>query len=465
MAASESLDYRNPFLSAAIVTTDGTRFPLWMKTDPAARTAARLQGTQSLAFVQELSVEIQLAYLPIIKCTLAPPYGDALNFLNSRLIEWGQSQLEVQFGYIQQGPPNDPAGRVVLSDLYSGILLKPEVQLGQDVVITLNAQGVGGFAAVRQEGNLTIKDTRKNIVKKLFERFKVTVDDSEVDKIATTQAEIVAEWNKKPIDFTQAGDSYWTAVLKIVREAGFHSYLVGNAFKVLPASFVFSAGPTKLFRLYDFSQGRLGPVDGGSLGVNRVLPILSVSSPTSAVYLPGSAQGFFIQDINSFDRGEIKKFVGDQQVAAPRTGVGASSVQNPNTLPAADPKTGEGAEQYPGNASDDQLLQQVQSEYAAQTTLMGVQLNMESIGDPTLLPGTVIAVRGIGARLNGNYSTFKVTHTIGGSGYTMSLECVSNVAQALKNSVEALGPVAPEPQVDEQTPLTNTVTKNPTNIQ
>lgn len=447
---SDFLDYRNPFLSATIVTPDGDRYPLWTETSPIAQSSARLGNTFSLPFISELSVEIQLAYLPIIKVTLTPPYRDAINFLDSKLIEWGQSILEVQFGYVAQQPQGfsdlisgRPAGQAILSDLYSGIILKPEVQLGEDITITLTAQGVGGFAAVRQEGNLTVKATRKEIVKQLMQKFGVEIDDLEVLKVATDQAGVVAEWNRIPINFVQGGDSFWSAALKVVRESGCHSYLLGNKLKILPASFVFSSSPSKIFELYDFANGRVGPTDSG--GINRVLPIISASSPTTAVYLPSSSQGFFVQDINSFNREEIKKFIGDKEVAAPRTGEGASAINNPSTSPGANTSTGEGAEQFPGDPSDAQFVQQVRAEYSAQSTLMGVQLNLEVPGDPTVLPGTVAAVRGLGRRLGGNYSIFKVTHTIGNNGYTMALECVSNVAQVLKNATAAIGSKAPEP--------------------
>lgn len=445
--ASESIDYRNPFLSATIVTTDGDRFPLWLKTPASKQASARLGSTSSLAFVTELTVEMQLAYLPVIKLTLTPPYRNAIDFLNSRLIEWGQSILEVQFGYVVRR--SGGSGQTILSPVYSGILLKPEVQQGSDTVITLSAQGVGGFAAVRLEGNLTIRATRKEIIKQLIQRFGLEIDDAEVTKLSSTQASVVAEWNQVPIDFAQGGDSYWTAMIKVIRAGGFFTYLLGNQLKVLPATFVFSSAPSKLFRLYDFAGGRIGPVDSSNTGVNRVLPILSFSTPTSAIYLPGSARGFFSQDVNSFDRKEIKKFLGDQQIATPRTSQGATDIQNSKTFPAADKATGEGAEQFPGDPSNAQFVQQAQAEYTAQSTLMGVQINMETIGDPAVLPGMVVAVRGLGQRLSGNYSLLKVVSKIGVGGYTMDIEAVSNVAQALKNAVAPKGPVAPEPVIDE----------------
>lgn len=460
--AEARFDFYNPFMTAIIETPDGKRFPLWLQTNSTDRAAARLSDdTVSLPFLQELTVEIQLAYLPIIKATLTPPYRDAINFLDSTLIEWGQSVLEVNFGYII-------GDNAVLSPLpYRGILFKPEVQLGQDIVITLTAQGVGGFAAAKQEANETINNaTRREIVQKLAAPFKLEVNDDAVKKAAeadAVDAAVLAQWDKVKLPtFTQGGDSYWTAILRVVHEAGLLSYLFGSELRVLPPSTVFSDKPTKLFRLYDFSNGTLGPVAGGLGGPNQVFPILSASSPTMAIYMPSSSRGYFIQDVNSFDREEIHKFIGEEETAPARTGEGNASQSNPaNGEPEANKQTGAGAEMFPGDPSDDQLIAQVKAEYGAQTTLMGVQLTLESLGDPTLFPGTVIAVRGLGARLNGNYAVLKVTHTLGSSGYTMSLECVSNVGRALENAKKALGPVAPEPDIDESGGLEGSVVVDP----
>lgn len=517
--AAEKFDFRNPFMAATIITTSGDRYPLWLKTSKVKQQSAGLGGTYSLPFLQEISVELQLAYLPIIKATLAPPYKNAIDFLNSSLIEWGQAQFEVLFGYAVGG------GQSVIAGPFTGILLKPEIQYGQDTVITLHAQGVGGFGAARQQGNVTLNGvTRRTVVKTLLsDRFKLTIDDDEVFKTGDPSAQVTDkedrnvedlrtrartlrakanqttntklkkqmqseadrltdrvvtgriatatavekkrlgaayEWDTVVLDsYVQGGDSYWTAMLKVVREAGLYCYIVGSTLKIIPAAYVFGGQPKKLLRLYDFAGGRIGPVDGGPLGPNRVLPILSVTSPTSAVYMPASTQGFYTQDIDSRDRQEVKKVIGEEQVAPPRTGKGAVAVTNPQTLPAIDKKTGEGAEQYPGDPTDQQLTQQIKAEYQG-LTAMGVQLTIETLGDPTLLPGHILAVRGLGKRLDSNYSTFKVTHTVGGNGYTMSLECVSNVSSTLENAKKALGPIAPEPTVDETGQPSGSVTMN-----
>jgi hypothetical protein len=78
---------------------------------------------------------------------------------------------------------------------------------------------------------------------------------------------------------------------------------------------------------------------------------------------------------------------------------------------------------------------------------MGVALNVDSLADPTLVPGQKIQVMGIGERLRGTYVIFKQTITLGGSGSTMSLECRSNASKI--GGVEARGRAAQEKKEKE----------------
>lgn len=419
------MSFYNPFLSARIVTESGESYALW--TDPKGNfSRSGLKNTKSLPFLQDLTVEMQLAYLPVIKATLVPPYREGIDFLNSRLIEWGQSRLEVQFGYLDGGKP-------VLSPVLSGIILQPDVQIGSDISITLNAQGVGGFSAVRQQGTLTLNNTtRIEVIKKLFENRKLTLDDSRVtaDRAAPEYQRLYVD----KINFVQGGDTAWMAAWKILREARCYNLIIGNELRIIPQKLAFSGTPERTFRVMDY------PGNFGAL--SQTLPILSASSPTMAVYLPGSARGYLVSDVGEVDKKVIKKLIGEPQVAPPRTGQGAAALKGADTLPDVD-ENGNNAETYPGDPQDERLISQVEAEYAAQASNMGVKLNIESIGDPTLVPGTVINVAGLGARLDRNYAVLKVTHKIG-QGYSMSLETVSNVSQALTNALNAQGPYSPE---------------------
>ncbi len=164
--SGDRYDFSNPFVAAAIVTEGGKRYPLWAGIKKEDVETAKLGTTAALAFVQEVSIELQLAFLPLIKVTLAPPYRDAINLLDSHLMEWaGGSRLEVQFGYL-----SSTTGDAILSNVFTGVMTKPEIQFGADCVITLSAQGVSGFSATRQQGKRTFRDmTRYEIIQIIAE--------------------------------------------------------------------------------------------------------------------------------------------------------------------------------------------------------------------------------------------------------------------------------------------------------
>ena len=457
-----TIDFRNPFFSCRIITENGTTYPLWAK-NPASRSApslssAGLKVAKAFPYVTEITVEMQLAYLPVIKVSLAPPYREGIDFLNSKLVEWGQSILEVEYGYIQNRTP-------IMSAPLSGVLLKPDIQLGPDLSITLNAQGVGGFGASRQQGTITLNNvTRKQILDRLFQGRPIALDVSEVQKDSSS-----VEYKRmfvETINFVQGGDTVWIAAWKVIREARCYFLMTGginlpfltlantqkgSTVKVLPQKTVFGGKPSRLLTAYDYSTGKIGKGSPSKLGE---YPILSANSPTMAVYLDGATRGYYMADINSANRESVSKLVSDSNTAPARLGEGAATISGSSEFPSVDAQ-GNNAEMYPGDPTDVQTVAQVEAEYANATS-MGVQLTMETLGDPTIMPGEVVAVRGLGDRLDAaNYSVMRAIHKIG-AGYTTSLETVSNVAQALKNAVVAVGPTSPGITPSGKNVLSNT---------
>jgi len=147
-------DYRQPFYRATIVRPDGIRIPLWTKLDLTEdeRQSIGFYYIRSLSYVKEVSINLQLAYLPIMKVSMSFPYREGIEFLNSKAIEWGYSELEIVFGYTGGSPDGLSLAGIgsatILSPTYKGVLLQPSIDISPaEVNITLNAQGVGGFSA------------------------------------------------------------------------------------------------------------------------------------------------------------------------------------------------------------------------------------------------------------------------------------------------------------------------------
>lgn len=482
MARARIYDFYSPFMSAWIVTNpddpEGSRFPLWVEgvrpeqrsglvprtPDGSDGDTSYIEELGSLAFCSEISVELQLAYVPRITATLTPPFREGLAFLNSSLIEWGNSTLEVQFGYTG-GAPED----VVLSTVFSGTLLKPEVTIGEDISITLNAQGIGAFPAIRQDLVAPFPpQKRRKLIKALAQVIGLEANFDEVDapfekEFASAARQIIETfgegsfrsafvsdrateqalederkriYSNSPLDqvitYAPGGLTIWQSLYQIVREARCWLYIQGpqnpgelEQLRIVPRNTVMTGEPVCTLVLYDFPDGQIGPA-------RNTYPILSVSSPTSAVYLPSATRGFLVYGYKSEERAKVVEFVDPNTADLQRSGFAQTQANASKNNPPLDLKKGEGAAVASNDSMSPEMTEQILAEADAAATNMGVKLDIETLGIPDILPAQVIAVRGIGARFesgSGNYGVFKVTHTLGSSGYTTKLEVVSNVGQ------------------------------------
>jgi hypothetical protein len=140
-------DFSSPFFHAVIIDPEGNRYPLWMKEPDTKEIPSGSYGTQvgCYPWVTSLTIETQLARLPIIKVELNPPFAEAIAFLESPAVVWGRSLIEVQFGYSR-----GTSGPVLFPTPVRGVLTKPTIDIGQDVRIGLEAQPYGSDAGFHQ---------------------------------------------------------------------------------------------------------------------------------------------------------------------------------------------------------------------------------------------------------------------------------------------------------------------------
>lgn len=472
MARSRTYDFYSPFLSASIVQNpdapNATRFPLWVEgvspdqarsivplnPDGSVASSGDVDALKSLAFVSELTIELQLAFIPRITAVLTPPFRDAKAFLNSSLIEWGNSTLEVQFGYTG-GAPED----VVLSSVFSGVLLQPEVTIGNDISITLNAQGVGAFTGIRQDSTHTYQNvSRRTIIETLAKEIGLEPNFDEVDAVTTPErnrraAELIDTLENvkgfrlstatikalddsrrvssapidQPVTVSVGGLTKWRMIYQLVRESQCWMFVQGpespgnpEQLRVVPRNSIMNGVPQYTFTMFDHYQGQFGPSD-------NTFPIQSVSSPTKAVYLPSKTRGFLVYGYDSKERAKAIQQAPNQ--GFDRTGEGQTQANITPRNPKLDPTKGEGAGVVSSDSLAPEFNEQVRAEQETAATNMGVQLQIGTLGIPDILPAQVAAVRGVGSRLDGNYAIFKVTHKFGLSGASTDLELRSNVGQ------------------------------------
>jgi phage protein D len=92
----------------------------------------------------------------------------------------------------------------------------------------------------------------------------------------------------------------------------------------------------------------------------------------------------------------------------------------------------------PGDPADKETLQDVHHAFDTYSLGMALPLDVETIGMPTIEPGDVVRIRGLGKKLDQNYGVFKVNHSLGASGFTTALHLISNTADALESQMRDL---------------------------
>jgi len=445
-----------PFMSAAILVKDPpTRVPLAYAEGALSSTTlavAQLTTTDILPYLSSLTVELQLAFFPKITATLTPPYKEAIDLLNSPIMEYGVNGLEVQFGYA-----TGPGGSVLSPRLY-GLLYQPDITIGTDVSITLHAQGIGGFAGEQSSNIPTTLRPRAQIVEDL------ALGPGGVSKLEAAILGIEAKprpprlfnvnfdavrpgtdafryWFKEPVSVTQGGMSDWFMIWKLVREGNCWMQEVNGTCFIFPVSTAFAQKPYITLKVYDQESspsGQFGPAVG-------TYPILSVSSPTKAMFI-GGMRGLILRGIDPSTRKFVTKIVNDDSARLSRTGLVNSKGDAPaepaenEATPGADPSTGSGFEFFPVDPSTGES--QAKSEFQNIANTMGIHLDIVTVGIPDIIPSQTVAVKGLGIRFDGdNYCVHTVTHELSPSGYTTKLHLVSNTQALLSAYKSSLGPV------------------------
>ncbi len=429
--SSPEYDYRSPFMRATIIRPNGDRFPLWTDLGLTPQQKESIGLTiNSLAYLQELSIEIQAAYLPIMKARLVFPYKEGIAFLNSKLIEWGYSTLEVIFGYTGGAP-----GGKVLSPVYQGTLLQPDIDIGTQVTVTLNAQGVGAFAAAnttRTGGPYT--KTRKELIdffakgpdpktaRNLIVDDKLIIKGSAEDKA----------YNETEKDFAPSGKTDWACIFELVQASSCWLVQVGNTIKLYPKATA-AHNIDRVFRHFDYPAGNIS-------SSTSTYPIMSLSSQAPAIYLPSEAIGYWSTDIPSSgaDAGNSKKLiehvVNHENYAIDTTGKGNTGpAKTKNTAVADyDSKTGTGTKDglgfFVGSPEVPKWVNQMEQNLRSAMQYVGMQITINTLGIPDLKPMENIAIRGYGERMDGeNFSILKINHTLGTGGFTTSFDAFKNV--------------------------------------
>lgn len=423
-------DYLGPFCQTTIIQPDGERVPLWMNS------ASNSRG--DLPFVNEVNVKMQLAGVPIISAKLCLPIEEGRRFLDSTLVAWGGGpgggpELEVILGYAR-GPNGRP---VFTAPAYRGLLLKPEVTIGADITITLQAQGVNTSPLTTTSGR-TLTGYRSDIIRQILRGYdpdnprRTTVDDDEVRRAGD---DLQHQYFGERIEVSCGRRTDWAIIHELLWEIGCWTLWLNDGLKVMPRTLRLATPPKYLLACYDFPSGMIGEGDP------PVLPLKSATSPTMGVYIVAAvASGFVSTGINTQTRQSETRTTTERSATPARTGAGAAGPPVSHQAPGAG-ADGSGMEFMPGTPADQLTRNQAQQEFTAMQSQAGRKLSAETLGVIDLFPGDILGVRGLGRRVDTEYAVLTMNQNVSTTGFTTKVEMVSNVDTIVtETSRRVLGP-------------------------
>jgi hypothetical protein len=438
-----SYDFSAPFVAARIVLPNGDAFPLWTNVggDERATAPALLGGAadlKALCFVQEIQVQTNLSGLPQLSVQLSPPFEDGMKFLDSPLADGRmRNRLEVQLGYAGGTGSAGP----ILSAPFIATLTAPEVQIDTEIQITLKGQGLGASSAL-QGGRVTGQDgdTREDIIRRLVAGYgggrrtlEVNFDEAYEDST------VYGLLRESASGYAQGNRSDWLALWWLAQETRCIMNIVGTSddgnaavLRWRPRQAMFTGPPTRRYRLYHYPGGQFrGEIASAELQEATIaeLPILSFSCNTDAVWGALTYQDIIGHGIELNEVSEDEVTAGSTTVTAETEAPPADSGEGAMTVPGTD-ELPEQPLQAPGDPENPSAVRQASADVEAGAG-MATQIEIETVGDPAILPGDVVAFAGLGRRFDpGVYHVFQVVHSIGVGGFSTNLTVHKNADPA-----------------------------------
>lgn len=433
-------DFSAPFVAARILLPDGSAYPLWTNVGGAETvrpTIPNQPDLQALCFVQEVQVQLSLAAgLPQISVQMSPPFAEGIKFLDSPLADGRRTnRLEVQLGYAGGTGSTQP----VLSPPYVAALHAPEVSIGEDVQITLKGNGLGDSVRV-QNGQAVARanENRRALIQRIV-RGAGGSRPLEVDFDATDGSEAAALLDQPPTSFSQGGRTDWLALWELAEQTRCIMTVVGPASGSDRARLLWmprraepldGSNPVRRYRLFHYPGGQLQGIstEPGQDTEVAELPLLSFTCNTEAVWTAltyadvlnhgARLRGVDPDTVEPSEHTATVENVGDPVDA----GEGAQTLEAEDTadLP-------EAVNNLPGDPDNAAAVERANTEVASDGP-MTFQCEIETVGDPAVLPGDAVKVGGLGSRFDyATYHVLQVTHSIGMGGFSTNLQIQANI--------------------------------------
>lgn len=451
--AEDSFDFSSPFVAARLLI-DGEEYPLWTRgMNKEAFDIPTLDGNElrALSFLSEISIASNLGYIPVIKAVLTPPYEDAIKLLDSELLTWGPGhRLQVHYGY-----STSPTGPI-FATAEGMINAKPDFTFGSEISITINAQGCGGNLSAQYRGaEKSWKGTLRKVIEDVCKECHWTAvfDDPNIgaDKDGTVKAALDAT-----VDINQAGRSYLLFIQQLLQDINCIFHLSGSNSDGSNASSNADGSARCLIIARSQMLSKQAPDHvlafyalKGSLGAFEI-PMFSASSPAAGLFLPG-ATPMLMKEVDKDSRKVRKKTLGLKENNPSATGTQAVDIKkSPETVAGGDDNQQSNYEKAPGDPAEIRFVDAAKAAWTQfQSDGMGTVIDAECLGAPTLQPGLLVSVRGLGRRFSGpnpttsdmmRYVIHAAEHVINGSGYTTKVHLIANTDPMVAAAIAASSP-------------------------
>lgn len=463
-----ALDFFGVFLKGWIQPRDGTDpIELWTGENDAFSGTDAAQKFKALAYVSQCNVTLRLGYTSKIQLVLTPPFEEGLVFLDSKLVQFGIGKLFVQFGY---STGTDAQSGGYRTPIFSGLMQKPDVRIGSDIAITINALGVGyamnitGGADDPQPefANKSWAEAVESVLEKYARTDRsAPVSTAPEDKRGTpdplaskgmidisglyddfTPQERGLDSNRQgprvlpffrfppPIQGTESIGQQkvegkqkepaiqrgprndWWFVTEAVKDFGYDIFFQGNKVKVSTQSKWMSLSVNTKQKKGQRKKFLLrGEVDTAS----RFYPILSFNSPTTAVWMSPGVAAVAQADIDAAkNRSSEATVYQDRDNTDHASGKEGGNPKRTQVRSNVSRAPLDATRNEPGDPSRIAAREKAAGEWRKMRMEGGVTGNFTSIGIPDLAPGEVVQVGGFSPFLQGKDNISDDTHPFNG---------------------------------------------------
>jgi hypothetical protein len=437
---------------------------------------AHLSEFKALAFVSQVTVEHKMGDHVKLAMVLTPPYEDGLLLLQSELVRFGVGRLEIEFGY--STGTTDTGGAVSFTQLpFSGFLQKPDVTIGKDISITLNAEGMGyqmNVVGGTETKNFPLDYTWAQAVEETLKKYVMEDGGSKSLNISKLYADIPQEVKDVDPFFSAPATSVdrakgksaapvpegviskgprndWWFVRETIENFGYDLIVFGNEVKIIEKTKYFETqmGDSKKTRKKFLLRGNVDPT-------RNMFPILSFSSTQEGPWLsPGvgkllmhdwpDAKGTKDPSVNETHAGTVESGAGADGKLTKTVDVDGA----PDAV--ASGEVIQGGANFPGDPNNPEDRKKAEANWKDLQMSDGIVGDFTTIGIPGLRPGEAVDVSGFeafgdlnteDALFNGVYGIQVVRHQVGVGGWTTSFTgCIgafhkdSMLAKAKANKV------------------------------